>query len=62
MPAGQEVDWAVDGGITAENIGAVVSAGANVIVSACAVFRNGAIAQNMAALRVAANAGTGSSA
>ncbi|MBC7232087.1 MAG: ribulose-phosphate 3-epimerase [Chloroflexi bacterium] len=50
----QSIDWAVDGGITPENVGAVVRAGANVIVAGRSVFRNGAIAENLAALRAAA--------
>lgn len=50
----QSVDWVVDGGITTENIGEAVRAGANVIVVGRSVFRNGAIAENLAALRAAA--------
>jgi ribulose-phosphate 3-epimerase len=50
----QSIDWAVDGGITPENVGAVVRAGANVIVAGRSVFRNGAVAENLAALRAAA--------
>jgi ribulose-phosphate 3-epimerase len=55
MRGGQDVDWAVDGGITAENVGQAVRAGANVIVCGRGVFRNGAVAQNMAALQAAAS-------
>jgi len=50
----QSIDWAVDGGITPENVGAVVRAGANVIVAGRSVFRKGAVAENLAALRAAA--------
>jgi len=58
MRGGQNVDWAVDGGITAENVGEAARAGASVIVCGRSVFRNGAIAENMAGLRAAASAGT----
>jgi ribulose-phosphate 3-epimerase len=58
MRGGQNVDWAVDGGITAENVGEAVQAGASVIVCGRSVFRNGALTENMAALRAAASAST----
>ena len=54
MLAGESVEWAVDGGITAQNVRQAVSAGANIIVAGRGVFRDGAIAANIAALRAAA--------
>ncbi|UCC76244.1 MAG: hypothetical protein JSW37_12120 [Anaerolineales bacterium] len=54
MLAGENVDWEVDGGIIPQNVGLAVAAGANVVVSGRGVFHEGAIAQNMAALRAAA--------
>lgn len=54
MLGGEHIDWAVDGGITPENIGEVVRAGANIAVAGRSVFRNDAIAENLAALRKAA--------
>nr|MBC7244527.1 ribulose-phosphate 3-epimerase [Chloroflexota bacterium] len=50
----QGIDWVVDGGITTENIGEAVRAGANVIVAGRSVFHNGAVAENLVALRTAA--------
>ncbi|WP_315114878.1 ribulose-phosphate 3-epimerase [Clostridium intestinale] len=41
----------VDGGIDASNIKKVVDAGANVIVAGSAVFKNGKVEENIAALR-----------
>jgi ribulose-phosphate 3-epimerase len=58
MHGGRNLDWAVDGGITAENVGQAIRAGANVIVCGRSVFRDGAIAQNMTALLAAASAST----
>jgi ribulose-phosphate 3-epimerase len=58
MRGGEKVAWAVDGGITPENVGQAVRAGASVIICGRSVFRNGTIAQNMAALRAAASAST----
>ena len=53
---GRSIDIEVDGGITAENAGAVISAGANALVAGSAVFRGGPAeyAPNLAALRRAA--------
>lgn len=47
--AGLNTDIEVDGGITKENIGVVLDAGANVIVAGSAVF-NGSIPDNISAL------------
>ena len=54
MLAGEDVGWEVDGGIIPQNVGLAVSAGANIVVSGRGVFHDGAIAQNIAALRAAA--------
>jgi ribulose-phosphate 3-epimerase len=35
----EDIDLQIDGGITAENVGAVKAAGANVIVAGSAVFK-----------------------
>lgn len=47
-------EWVVDGGVTAENISQIQKAGADTVVVGRAVFREGKIAENMAALRAAA--------
>jgi len=44
----------VDGGITADNAGAVVAAGASALVAGSAVFRGDSYADNIAAMRAAA--------
>jgi ribulose-phosphate 3-epimerase len=54
----RNLDWAVDRGITVENVGQGIRAGANVVVCGRSVFHDGAIAQSMAALRAAASAST----
>ena len=54
------IDWVVDGGITAENAWQAGAAGATVIVSGRGVFRNGAVAHNLAALRLSASKATAS--
>ncbi len=45
----------VDGGVTAANAGAVAAAGADVLVAGSAVFKGGAYAANIAAIRAAAD-------
>ena len=50
----RDIEWVVDGGITPENIPEVVQAGADTVVVGRAVFRDGKIAENIAALRAAA--------
>ena len=57
MLEGRDVDIMVDGGVTAENDGALARAGATVLVAGAAVFRDGAegYRHNIAALRDAAN-------
>jgi ribulose-phosphate 3-epimerase len=53
------IDLEVDGGVTPDNAGAVVQAGANVLVAGSAAFRGGRgqFAANLAALRQAAEEG-----
>jgi ribulose-phosphate 3-epimerase len=52
---GQEgIEWVVDGGVTAENLSHIVEAGADTVVVGRAVFSEGKIFENMAALRAAA--------
>lgn len=60
MVADRPVLVQVDGGITAQTAGAVVAAGADVLVAGSAVFRGGpdAYAGNLAELRAAAAAGS----
>lgn len=48
---GIEMDIEVDGGINADNIGAVVEAGANVIVAGSSVFKSDNVAEAIALLR-----------
>jgi ribulose-phosphate 3-epimerase len=57
MAAGRPIDIEVDGGVTPETAGAVVQAGANVLVAGSAVFRGhnpDAYRANIAAIRGAA--------
>jgi ribulose-phosphate 3-epimerase len=51
---GRAIDIEVDGGITLETAPDAVRAGANVLVAGSALFANGAIQQNIKALRLAA--------
>ena len=50
---GVETEIEIDGGITADNAGEVVSAGVQVLVAGSAVFKGGKIRENVAALRQA---------
>jgi ribulose-phosphate 3-epimerase len=50
-PSLERTDWVVDGGITRDNVGDVVRAGASTIVVGRAVFQGGTIAENVQALR-----------
>lgn len=61
MIGDRPVDLEVDGGVTPENAGEIIRAGANVLVAGSAAFRGGrtAFAANVAALRKAAEAGRG---
>jgi ribulose-phosphate 3-epimerase len=56
LTAGRDIDIEADGGITPENAGLAVSAGANALVAGSSVFRGDpqAYAANVAALRQAA--------
>lgn len=54
MVRGRNIDIEVDGGITADNAGLVVRAGANVLVAGSAVFKGGDYAANIRAIRIAA--------
>ncbi len=54
MIGGREIEIEVDGGINPQNAGAVVAAGATALVAGSAVFKGGAYAQNIAAIRRAA--------
>ncbi len=47
------IDLEVDGGVTPETAPGIVAAGANVLVAGSAVFKGGAYAANMAAIREA---------
>lgn len=51
---GAPVEIEIDGGIDAGNAGDVVAAGVTVLVAGSSVFRNGEVAQNVAAIRKAA--------
>ena len=55
MIGGRPIHLEVDGGINAETAPLVASAGANAIVAGSGVFKNGAYAENIAAIRAAAS-------
>ncbi len=61
MVGGRDIDIEIDGGVTAETAPLVVRAGANVLVAGSAVFRGGpgSYADNIAAIREAAEAAVG---
>jgi ribulose-phosphate 3-epimerase len=48
------LEWVVDGGVSSQNIGEVVQAGADTVVVGRAAFQGGKIQENIAALRAAA--------
>jgi ribulose-phosphate 3-epimerase len=54
MIGSRPIDLEVDGGINAETAPLVVEAGANVLVAGSGVFKGGAYAENIAAIRAAA--------
>lgn len=54
MIAGRPIDLEVDGGVTPETVAICAAAGANALVAGSAVFRGGAYAQNISAIRAAA--------
>ena len=47
----ERIEWVVDGGLNLENLSQVVKAGADTVVIGRAVFKDGKILENMAALR-----------
>ena len=55
MIGGRPIHLEVDGSINAETAPLVAAAGANAIVAGSGVFRNGAYAENIAAIRAAAS-------
>ena len=61
MIGDRSIDLEVDGGVTPENAGDIVAAGANVLVAGSAAFRGGAqkYAENIAAIRRAAESQRG---
>ena len=54
LVTGRPIDIEVDGGVTADNAGAIAKAGANVLVAGSAVFKGGKYKENIAAIRNAA--------
>jgi len=54
MISDRPIDLEVDGGVNAETVSQVVEAGANAIVAGSGVFKGGAYAENIAAIRAAA--------
>ncbi|HEY8383066.1 MAG TPA: ribulose-phosphate 3-epimerase [Microvirga sp.] len=59
MVAGRDIDIEIDGGVTPETAPLVTAAGANVLVAGSAVFKGGAYAQNIAAIRAAGDGARG---
>ena len=61
LTAGRDIDIEVDGGITAENAGRAIAAGANALVAGSSVFRGNpqGYAANIAGIRSAAEAARG---
>ena len=51
---GRDIDIEVDGGVTADNAGAIVKAGANALVAGSSIFKGTDYAANIKALRMAA--------
>ncbi|HEX2509660.1 MAG TPA: ribulose-phosphate 3-epimerase [Microvirga sp.] len=54
MIGSRDIDIEIDGGVTPETAPLVAAAGANVLVAGSAVFKGGAYARNIAAIREAA--------
>ena len=54
LVAGRNIDIEVDGGVTAENAGAIVKAGANALVAGSSIFKGTDYAANINAIRMAA--------
>ncbi len=59
MTKGRDVHIEVDGGVTPETASLVTAAGADVLVAGSAVFKGGAYAANIAAIRKASEAAAG---
>jgi ribulose-phosphate 3-epimerase len=55
MIGGRAIHLEVDGGVTCDNASDCARAGADVLVAGSAVFRGGTYAQNIAAIRAAAD-------
>jgi ribulose-phosphate 3-epimerase len=55
MIGSRPIDLEVDGGVSPDTARACTTAGANVLVAGSAVFKDGAYAQNIAAIRAAAS-------
>jgi ribulose-phosphate 3-epimerase len=56
MIEGRPIDLEVDGGVTPETAAICAASGVNALVAGSAVFRGGAYAQNISAIRAAAQA------
>ncbi len=56
LVAGRDIDIEVDGGVTADNAGTIIKAGANVLVAGSSIFKGADYAANIKAIRVAATA------
>ena len=54
LVAGRNIDIEVDGGVTVDNAGAIVKAGANVLVAGSSIFKGTDYAANIRAIRNAA--------
>jgi ribulose-phosphate 3-epimerase len=54
MVGGRDIDIEVDGGVTAENAGAIYKAGANAMVAGSSIFKGSDYSANIKALRTAA--------
>jgi ribulose-phosphate 3-epimerase len=54
MVGGRDIDIEVDGGVTADNAGAIYKAGANAMVAGSSIFKGGDYSANIKALRTVA--------
>ena len=54
LVGGRDIDIEVDGGVTADNAGAIYQAGANAMVAGSSIFKGRDYAANIKALRIAA--------
>jgi ribulose-phosphate 3-epimerase len=53
------IEWIVEGGVSQENLAEIIQSGVDTVVAGRAVFKDGKIAENMAALRAMAGWDTG---